>query len=77
MGRGGEVKVSELIKILESLPPAEEISIFYDGAARGGVEGIVNSGKDGIVIIAEWSIYRDESYRAYPEDEIVYEEMRD
>ena len=66
------MKLKELIEILQTLPQEKEVSIFWDGAARGDVDGIVNDDKE-IVIVAEWSIYRDDpDYRKYPEEKIIY-----
>jgi len=66
------MNVEELIQHLEKLPKDKEVSIFWDGAARGDVDGIVNA-DDEVVIVGEWSIYRDSGkYQAYPEDKIVY-----
>ena len=70
------MKVKELIEYLEMLPENKEISLFWDGAARGNVAGIVNHENPDltseVIIIGEWSIYRKGSYRAYDEDEIIY-----
>ena len=67
------MKVKELIEQLKPLPQESEISIFWDGAARGEVEGIVNNvpGNE-VVIVGEWDIYRDGKYREYPEKMIVF-----
>ena len=66
------MKAKELIEYLQKLPQEKDISIFWDGAARGDVEGIVNDDLE-IVLIASWSIYRDGTYRAYPEENIVFD----
>lgn len=58
------MKVKELVKVLKKLPQDKEVSIFYDGAARGEVEGIVDDSE--VVIVAEWSVYR----KKFPE--VVY-----
>jgi len=60
------MKVKDLVKVLKKLPQNKQVAIFYDGAARGEVEGIVD-GSD-VVIVAEWSVYR----KTFPEDTIVY-----
>jgi hypothetical protein len=65
------MKTSELIEILSKLDPEKEISIFWDGGARGDVEGIVDTDNE-VVIVGEWSIYRDTKYRRYPEEQIVF-----
>jgi len=65
------MKSYELAKILLDQPD-KEISVFWDGGARGEVEGVVNSERDGIVIVGEWSIYRDGDCRAYDEHEIIH-----
>ncbi len=66
------MKVKELIEYLGTLPAEKNVSVFWDGAARGEVEGIVNAEHE-VVLVGEWSIYRDnEKYRAYPEEEIIY-----
>ena len=69
--------VSELIKHLQALPQEKEISIFWDGGARGDVDGIVND-DDEVVIVGDWSIYREGEmygkggYRVYEEEKIVF-----
>lgn len=66
------MKVKELAKVLNKLPQNKEVAIFYDGAARGEIDGIVDDTNE-IVIVTDWSIYRDGEYRAYEECQIVYE----
>jgi hypothetical protein len=68
--------VLELVDILKTLPQDKDISLFWDGASRGDIEGIVNTSGE-VVIVGDWSIYRDGDYRAYKEDEIVYDKGRD
>lgn len=65
------MKNSELIKILQTLDPEKELSLFWDGGARGDVEGIVNDDAE-IVLVGDWSIYRNGKYRAYDESKIVF-----
>ena len=65
------MKNSELIKILQGLGPEKEVSIFWDGGARGDVEGIVDDYGE-IVLVGDWSIYRDGKYRQYDESDIVF-----
>jgi len=57
--------------ILATLPADKSVAVFWDGGPRGDVEGIVNAA-DEVVIVGEWSIYRDSEYRRYPDDQIVY-----
>lgn len=59
---------AKLIEYLRNLPPDKEVSLFWDGSARGDVEGIVNDDHE-IVLIGDWSIYR---HRVYPENKIVF-----
>lgn len=66
------MKVKELVKILKTLPQESDLSVFWDGGARGCIDGIVNTGSE-VVIVGDWSIYRNSrKYRAYPEDQIIY-----
>ena len=65
------MKVSELIGFLTGLPQEKEVALFWDGGARGGLEGIVNTGES-VVLVGDWSIYRKGNMRVYPEDEIIY-----
>lgn len=64
------MNVSTLIQYLQKLPPDKEVAIFYDGAARGEIDGIVNDDYQ-VVIVGDWGIYRDGEYRAYDEDQII------
>ena len=59
------MKSHGLAKILNDLPD-KEVSLFWDGGARGEVEGIINDGE--IVLVGDWSIYRNR----YDESKIVY-----
>ena len=63
------MKAHDLAKRLLALPN-REVNIFWDGAARGDVEGIVNDKE--IVLVGDWSIYRDGPYRMYAEDKIIF-----
>ena len=71
------MKVSELVVYLKELPQEKEVAIFWDGAARGEVDGIVND-DDEVVIVGDWSIYRDGEmygnggYRKYEEEKIIF-----
>lgn len=65
------MQVHELISHLQQLPQDNEVSVFWDGGAYSVVEGIVNTDSE-VVIVGEWSCYRDGQYRAYPEEQIVY-----
>ena len=65
------MNVQQMIEYLQKLPPEKEVSIFWDGSARGGVDGIVNADEE-VVIVGDWSIYRDKNHRVYPERQIVY-----
>ena len=60
------MKANELANILNGLPD-KEVYLFWDGAARGEIEGIMTQGET-VVIVGDWSIYRDR----YKEEQIVY-----
>lgn len=56
------MNVSELIGHLSRLEPEAEVSLFWDGEPRGGVEGIYKvaglpPGKHEVVLVGDWSIY--------------------
>jgi hypothetical protein len=71
------MKVEELIGYLQGLEQDKEVSIFWDGAVRGDVEGIVDDAEE-VVLVGNWSIYRDGDmygqggYRKYEEEKIIY-----
>lgn len=65
------MNVREFIDILAKLPQEKEVTVFWDGSVMGVVEGIVNDDNE-IVIIGDWSIYRDGTYREYEENKIVF-----
>jgi hypothetical protein len=57
--------VKLLIEQLLKLEQDAEVSIFWDGSPRGGVEGIYVSSGDNygdyinhVVLVGDWSIYR-------------------
>lgn len=65
--------VSELTAHLDRLPRGAEVRIFWDGGERGVIEGIVDCDRRGVVVlVTDWSIYRNGAWRVYPEDEIVH-----
>lgn len=68
--------VEDLIKILSTLDQQKEVSVFWDGSARGDVCGIVNDESE-VVIVGDWGIYRDGDYRAYSEEKIVFPSCED
>lgn len=65
------MNVASLIKILQYLPQEKTVMLFWDGGARGDIEGIVND-DESIVLVGDWSIYRDGTYREYAETKIIY-----
>lgn len=65
------MKVKELFTLLQTLDPEKDVALFWDGASRGGVEGVVNDG-DAVVLVGDWSIYRDGHYRAFQEENIIF-----
>ena len=67
------MKVKELIDILGKLPQHKQVALFWDGSPRGNVEGIVDDDEE-VVLVGEWSIYRDGRSRAYEEEKIVFSE---
>ena len=60
------MKVKELIEQLTKLEPDAEVSVFWDGAPRGDIEGIYVSAPNSfgyrggeVVLVGDWSIYRE------------------
>lgn len=59
------MKVKELIEQLTKLELDAEVSVFWDGAPRGDIDGIYVTnpnffGSRGeVVLVGDWSIYRD------------------
>jgi hypothetical protein len=69
------MKIKELVAILKNMPQDFDVSVFYDGAERGSLVGIVLD--DSAVLVADWSIYRTGTYRVYNEEKIIWAERED
>ena len=67
------MKVRELIERLGNVNQEADVALFWDGSARGDVDGICRRGDATIVLVGDWSIYRDGSHRAFPEVDVLFD----
>lgn len=66
-----EMTNRQLLEFLQGLPPEKPVALFWDGSSRNSVEGIVDDDHE-IVLVGDWSIYREGTHRVYLEEQIKF-----